>query len=58
MRQIPIIPKLPEDYNPNPDPNPTVAVCGECGLHLKSVMGYVCSNVRCPTGLGGPRSTA
>ena len=51
---IPVIPKLPE---PNPfeqlNPhNPVVAVCGECGLELCKVMGYVCFNPRCPTGLG------
>lgn len=32
-----------------PDPR-----CSECGLQLSPVMGYVCSRVNCPTGLGGP----
>jgi hypothetical protein len=46
-RGIPVIPKLP-DPTPNYDPNPTVAVCGECGLEMKRVMGYCCGNSRCP----------
>ena len=56
QRGIPIIPQVPEDVNPlRPvDPNPIVAVCGECGLDLRQVMGYCCGNARCPTGLGGP----
>lgn len=51
-KKIPVIPPLPKE--PPCDPNPTVAVCGECGLELKGVMGYYCSHPRCPTGLGGP----
>lgn len=27
--------------------------CPTCGLVLDTVMGYVCNNVNCPTGLGG-----
>lgn len=27
--------------------------CKQCGLKLESTMGYVCSQPRCPTGLGG-----
>lgn len=51
---VPVIPKLPEkiDYSPC-DPNPVIAICGECGLHLHQVMGYCCPHARCPTGLGG-----
>lgn len=26
--------------------------CSVCGLKLEGVMGYSCSNLRCPTGLG------
>ncbi len=54
-RGIPVIPKLPDDiYDPNRyDPNRTVAVCGQCGMELKGVMGYVCPQPRCPTGMGG-----
>lgn len=54
-RKIPIIPKLPDDIADPVDPNPVVAICGECGLELHKVMGYACPNTRCPTGLGGPR---
>ena len=53
MSEIPIIPKLPP-ADPGPyDPNPVVAICGECGLRIQRVMGYVCQHPRCPTGLGG-----
>ena len=52
-RQIPVIPPLPpEDPGPH-DPNPVVAICGQCGLQIHQVMGYVCTHPRCPTGLGG-----
>jgi len=48
----PIIPPLP--FSPSmPAPwNPVVARCGECQLDLHQIMHYVCSNARCPTGLG------
>lgn len=29
-----------------------VGKCEKCGLDLSSVMGYVCTNINCPTGLG------
>ncbi len=48
---LPVIPPLPPGF-PNPDPNPPVAQCGECGLVLHRFMGYCCPNVRCPCGLG------
>ncbi len=51
---VPLI--LPIDPLPKPhETNPTVAICGACGLHLKQVMCYLCSNANCPTGLGGPK---
>lgn len=28
--------------------------CTKCGLQLNKVMGYVCPNADCPTGLGSP----
>ena len=34
-------------------PLPTSTYCGKCGLKLEGVMGYVCSQPQCPTGLGG-----
>lgn len=46
---IPLIEPLPSA----PGPHDPVAICGQCGLELKRVMGYVCSHSRCPTGLGG-----
>ena len=52
-KEIPVIPPLPRDWDPFPDPNPIVAICGECGLQLYRVMSYCCGNPRCPCGLGG-----
>lgn len=53
---VPVIPPLKptEPLVPSDpiNPNPVVAICGECGLELHQTMGYVCTNPRCPTGLG------
>lgn len=41
---------------PLPYPEPyqlPIPSCGKCGLRLGEVMGYVCPNAGCPTGLGG-----
>lgn len=46
-KNIPIIPKLPDDH-PRPHPDEPWAICGECGMELRGVMGYVCPNSRCP----------
>lgn len=35
-----------------PAPVKDVRKCPKCGLELSGVMGYVCPNVRCPTGMG------
>lgn len=48
--QVMDIPTIP--YNPTWYGN-----CPKCGLKLDSVMGYVCSNPECPTGLGGVQCT-
>ena len=40
-------PSTPIEITPNPR-------CSLCQLELHPVMGYVCSRVDCPTGLGGP----
>jgi hypothetical protein len=29
--------------------------CAKCGIKFDGVMGYVCSQPGCPTGLGGPQ---
>jgi hypothetical protein len=34
-------------------PLATFTKCSKCGLNLETVMGYVCNNYPCPTGLGG-----
>jgi hypothetical protein len=31
--------------------------CGECGITLSPVMGYVCARSHCPSGLGGVSCT-
>ena len=31
--------------------------CAKCGIKLDGVMGYVCPNYGCPTGLAGPKVT-
>lgn len=51
------MPWYPEPFLPSPTWPPTFTSkpsCGECGLVLEGVMGYVCNHVPCPTGLGGP----
>lgn len=51
------IPWIPQPITPLPSWPPfgqNKPSCGECGLVLERVMGYVCSRVPCPTGLGGP----
>lgn len=44
---VPIIPPL-EQTPSAPTYNPTVAICGACGIELKQVMGYVCPRNDCP----------
>lgn len=51
----PASPKFPRPYRePLSPPFVEKPRCGACGLALEPVMGYVCSRVPCPTGLGGP----
>jgi hypothetical protein len=51
---VPVIPRRAESTKQAPrDPNPVVAVCGECGLEIRQTMGYYCPKANCPTGLGG-----
>ena len=47
------LPSMP--YQPWVTPNspPMGGNCPKCGLKLEGVMGYVCSQPQCPTGLGG-----
>lgn len=47
VKRLPVIPPLPPE-DPGLDPNPTVAICGECRLEIKKGMHYVCPNSRCP----------
>lgn len=47
---VPLIPPVsdkpwkPEDI----EPNPVVAVCGQCGLKIHKTMGYNCPHPKCP----------
>lgn len=43
---LPIIPPLPKQ--PEPSRDGAIAQCGECGMRIMPVMGYVCQNARCP----------
>jgi len=43
---LPIIPPLPE--MPRGPADGAIAICGQCGLRIMPVMGYVCGNSRCP----------
>lgn len=53
---VPLIPKRPRPRKPQADPwkkpvdetNPTVGVCGECGIEVKRIMYFSCGNDRCP----------
>lgn len=49
----PAIPNIPR-YPSAPLPMPTALNdrCPRCGITLSGVMGYVCSDPSCPTGLG------
>lgn len=43
---LPVIPPIPP--RPNSPADGAIAICGECGLRILPVMGYVCGNSRCP----------
>jgi hypothetical protein len=49
---VPVIPPLSPPHKFPNDPNPVMAICGKCGLHILRVMGYCCMSPNCPTGLG------
>lgn len=33
-------------------PGQPISTCSLCGIRLDTVMGYVCSRINCPTGMG------
>lgn len=46
---LPIIPKLSKPWTgPFPLPTQPIAKCGECGLKIYLIMGYVCPHQNCP----------
>jgi len=49
----PFGPYGPYKWDPYTAPKPR---CGKCGIELSGTMGYYCTQVNCPTGLGGPIS--
>lgn len=48
---LPIIHPIKNPTVPSPVDG-AVAVCGQCGLRIMRVMGYVCPHANCPTGFG------
>lgn len=41
-------------YQPWTTPNSLIGSnCPKCGMKMEGIMGYVCSQPQCPTGLGG-----
>lgn len=42
---VPVINPIP---NNQPENNPVVAVCGQCGLEIRQTMGFVCPQQNCP----------
>jgi hypothetical protein len=41
------------DSLPRANPNPwREGTCKECGIRMDGVMGFVCPNTKCPTGMG------
>lgn len=43
---LPVIPPLPKP--PARPADGAVAICGQCGIRITPVMGYVCPNTSCP----------
>lgn len=54
---VPLVPRRPKNLPvPKGDPtNPTISICGECGIEIKVVMHYACGIPNCPCGLGPSR---
>lgn len=50
---IPSAPYSPMPSTPMNPPWNSPNSCSKCGLKLNGVMGYVCTNYPCPSGLGG-----
>lgn len=48
------IPSEPVPYKDPPMPWDPLSTCPKCGIDIHRVMGYVCNNIPCPVGLGGP----
>lgn len=44
---VPLIAPIPKHQAPC-DPNPVIAICGECGRKVYMVEGYCCGNSSCP----------
>lgn len=43
-----LIPPLKKEENIPININPTVAICGECGVEWKKIMHYSCNRNNCP----------
>lgn len=44
--KVPIIP--PRRKNPSREPNPVIAICGECGVMIRQLMYFSCGRSCCP----------
>lgn len=55
LKKIPTLTEVANNqptWTPTPLPQPTwYGSCPTCGIQLNKVMGYVCGNQKCPTGL-------
>lgn len=56
--QGPFGPQFPPQFPTMPAPVTIRNECLRCGIKFSQVMGYVCPDMDCPTGLGGVRCSS
>lgn len=49
VNPMPVIPTWPNMPAPWQQPSQQPMTCSKCGMNLNGVMGYVCSDMQCPT---------
>jgi hypothetical protein len=47
-----LVPPFLPGYTPYPPGNTPPVKCSKCGMEFRGVMGYVCTDTRCPSGRG------
>jgi hypothetical protein len=47
-----LVPPFLPGYTPYPPGNTPPVKCQKCGMEVKGVMGYVCTDTHCPSGRG------